>query len=57
MQGDWIIGLIGRMKEARERKVHVEKDYEEDWRQTILEIASMTLVPGTKSVCSARTVS
>lgn len=57
MQGDWIIRLIGRMKEAGERKVLVEKDYEEEWRQTIVEIASMTLVPGTKSVCSAHTVS
>lgn len=56
MQGDWIVGLISRMKEAGERKVVAEKEYEEKWRQTILELASMTLVPGTKSVCSAPAV-
>lgn len=53
MQGDWILGLISRMKEAGERKVLVEKTYEEEWQQTILKVASMTLVPGTKSVCYA----
>lgn len=39
------------MKEAGERKVLVETKYEEEWQQTILKVASMTLVPGTKSVC------
>lgn len=56
MQGDWIIRLINRMKEAGERKVLAEKAHEEGWRQTILEKASMTLVPGTKSVGSAPAV-
>lgn len=51
MQGDWIVGLISRMKETGERKVLVEKKHEEEWLETILKVASMTLVPGTKSVC------
>lgn len=51
MQGDWVVGLISRMKEAGEKKVLVEKTHEEEWQQTILKVASMTLVPGTKSVC------
>lgn len=53
MQGDWIVGLINRMRKAGERKVVVEKEYEDGWCQTIQEVASMTLVPGTKSVCFA----
>lgn len=55
MQGDWIVGLINRMNKAGERKVLVEKEHEDGWCQTIREVASMSLVPGTKSVCSAPT--
>lgn len=47
------MGLITRMREAGERKVVAEKEFEERWRQTILALASMTLVPDTKSVCSS----
>jgi hypothetical protein len=50
MQGDWIVGLIDRMKKAGERKVVAEREYEDGWGQTIREAASKTLVPGTKSV-------
>lgn len=57
MQGDWVIGLINRMREAGERKVLAEESYEEEWRQTILKLADMTLVPGTKSVCYAPAIS
>lgn len=43
--------LINRMKDAGERKVLVKKEYEDEWCETIQKFASMTLLPGTQSVC------
>lgn len=49
MQGDWIAGVMDRMRENSEKKVVADKKSQDKWRQTVLRLANATLMPGTKS--------
>lgn len=49
-QGDWIVDLIQHMEKEEKRAVEALRGSEEQWRQTILNIANSTLLPAAKSV-------
>lgn len=50
VQGDWIVGVLEYVNEKKAKRIEVEREKEVEWRQTVIDIASMTLLSTTKSV-------
>ncbi|KAJ5760877.1 hypothetical protein N7520_008033 [Penicillium odoratum] len=48
-QGSWIVEVIRQMESEGIQELDVKKETEEAWRDEILEVANMTLLPTTKS--------
>lgn len=50
LQGDWIVDVVNHMKERGLKTMVAERKAEEEWRETVVNIANATLLPTTKSV-------
>jgi cation diffusion facilitator CzcD-associated flavoprotein CzcO len=49
IQGSWIVEVIKRMESEGIQEIDVKKQAEQVWRDEILKVANMTLLPTTKS--------
>ncbi|KAJ5685095.1 hypothetical protein N7536_007714 [Penicillium majusculum] len=49
IQGSWIVDVIKQMESEGIQEIDVKKQAEQVWRDEILEVANMTLLPTTKS--------
>ncbi|KAK7962103.1 uncharacterized protein PG986_002928 [Apiospora aurea] len=49
LQGDWILGLMNHMRDKGLKKVEVEEESENKWREIVLRLANATLLPNTRS--------
>lgn len=57
VQGDWIVGVIAYMASKGLQSVEADRQSEEAWRQTVLDMANASLMPTTKSVRHDRILS
>ena len=49
IQGDWIVGVIRRLKDENLKSINATKEAEDSWRKYVTELSNKTLFPGTSS--------